>query len=151
MLTPTDLATLTAAGTLLATECMKGLASEAGKSTWSAIRSLMGWTGGAGGEPSSSSAAPTAEPDLADLPARLHAAMAADDELARAVAAALQRMDDRAAAGAGTGRPGAGAGEPAEPAAAMARTISAGSIALGSISARNVAVIETNHGGVHFG
>ncbi len=40
---PITLATVTSAVTLLATECGKGLASEAGKATWSKIRSLLGW------------------------------------------------------------------------------------------------------------
>lgn len=40
---PVTLATITSAVTLLATECAKGLSSEAGKSTWNAIKSLFKW------------------------------------------------------------------------------------------------------------
>ena len=40
---PITLATLTAAVTVLATECAKGFAGEAGKSLWSQVKSLLGW------------------------------------------------------------------------------------------------------------
>jgi hypothetical protein len=38
------LATLAAAVTVLATECGKGVATEAGKDIWTKIKSLFGWT-----------------------------------------------------------------------------------------------------------
>jgi hypothetical protein len=41
---PVTLATVTAALTLLGTECAKGLASQAGKDLWSRAKGLLGWT-----------------------------------------------------------------------------------------------------------
>lgn len=40
---PITLATITAGATVLATEVGKGLAGEAGKSAWEAIRKKLGW------------------------------------------------------------------------------------------------------------
>lgn len=37
------LATITSGVSVLATECAKGLAGQAGKDTWARIRSLLGW------------------------------------------------------------------------------------------------------------
>ena len=38
------LATITAAVSVLGNEYLKGIAGEAGKATWSAVKSLFGWT-----------------------------------------------------------------------------------------------------------
>jgi hypothetical protein len=40
---PVTLATVTAAVSVLATECAKGIASSAGKDLWGKIKSLFGW------------------------------------------------------------------------------------------------------------
>lgn len=40
---PITLATLTAAATVLGTECLKGFAGEAGKSVWGKVKKLLGW------------------------------------------------------------------------------------------------------------
>ena len=40
---PLTLATITSSVTVLATDCLKGIATEAGKSTWNAIKSLFKW------------------------------------------------------------------------------------------------------------
>ena len=44
MVDPISLATVTAALTLLATECAKGAASQAGQDLWSKAKSFFGWT-----------------------------------------------------------------------------------------------------------
>ena len=43
MIEPSVLASLTAAVTVLANEYLKGVASEAGKSCWAEIKTLLGW------------------------------------------------------------------------------------------------------------
>lgn len=40
---PVTLATVTAALTVLATECTKGVACDSGKEVWQCAKSLMGW------------------------------------------------------------------------------------------------------------
>jgi hypothetical protein len=44
MVDPISLATVTAALTVLGTECAKGVASEAGKTLWAKTMGLLGWT-----------------------------------------------------------------------------------------------------------
>jgi hypothetical protein len=44
MLDPVALASITSAVAVLGTEYLKGVATEAGKSTWAGIKSLLGWT-----------------------------------------------------------------------------------------------------------
>lgn len=40
---PITMATITAAVSVLGNECLKGIASEAGKDTWQKVKSLFGW------------------------------------------------------------------------------------------------------------
>ncbi len=72
---PLTLATLTAAVTVLALEVGKGAAAEAGKSAWSAIKSLFKWS---------------ADPPEADLSADIAKALQANEALARQVVEILQ-------------------------------------------------------------
>jgi hypothetical protein len=44
MIDPTALATITASATVLGTEYLKGVATEAGKATWQGVKSLFGWS-----------------------------------------------------------------------------------------------------------
>jgi hypothetical protein len=44
MLDPAVLTAIATAASLLGTECLKGAASEAGKSAWLRLKSLLGWT-----------------------------------------------------------------------------------------------------------
>ena len=73
---PITLATVTAALTMLATECAKGVASEAGKSAWTKIKSLFGWK---------------AEPAPAQLPTDIAERLAKDDALLSQVAELLKK------------------------------------------------------------
>jgi hypothetical protein len=41
---PVALSSLTAGVSVLANECLKGIASEAGKTVWESIKSLLGWS-----------------------------------------------------------------------------------------------------------
>jgi hypothetical protein len=43
-ITPVELASISAAVSVLGNEYLKGIATEAGKSTWSSIKALFGWT-----------------------------------------------------------------------------------------------------------
>lgn len=61
---PITLATITAAATVLATEAGKGLAGDAGKSAWEAIKKKFGW----GAEPETSTLAPTIARELQERP-----------------------------------------------------------------------------------
>src|SRR5436190_22408681 len=79
---PVILATVTAAITVLATECAKGLAGQAGKDAWGKIKSLFGWS---------------KDPNPADLSTQIAARLAEDRALAPAVLEIL-----RTGAGAGT-------------------------------------------------
>src|SRR5258707_8347524 len=66
MLDPIVLSTITASVSVLASEFVKGAASEAGKSTWTKIKSLMGWS---------------TEPDMAEMPRKIAEATSASPEL----------------------------------------------------------------------
>jgi hypothetical protein len=72
---PVTLATVTAALTLLSTECAKGVASEAGKDLWSRARGLLGWT---------------KEPDAQELPKAIATQLNTDQALMGQVIALLQ-------------------------------------------------------------
>ena len=68
MIDPIILATITSAVSLFGHEYLKGAASEAGKATWSAIKSLLGWTSDpAPAEiPQKAAEAIVASPDIAE-------------------------------------------------------------------------------------
>ena len=61
------LATITAAVSVLGNEYLKGIAGEAGKATWSAVKSLFGWT---------------SDPHPAEIPDKVTAALTKSPELA---------------------------------------------------------------------
>jgi hypothetical protein len=63
---PVTLATVTAALTLLGTECAKGLASQAGKDLWSRAKGLLGWA---------------KEPDTQELPKAIATKLSSDQAL----------------------------------------------------------------------
>jgi hypothetical protein len=56
---PLALSSLTAAVSVLANECLKGIASEAGKTTWARIKTLLGWA---------------SDPTPEELPEKIHKA-----------------------------------------------------------------------------
>ena len=66
-LDPITLATITSAVTLLGSEYAKGMASEAGKSTWLAIRSIFSWK---------------SEPGLAEIPEKVAISLSDSPQLA---------------------------------------------------------------------
>jgi hypothetical protein len=66
MVDPISLATVTAALTLLGTECAKGIASQAGKEIWSKAKGLLGWT---------------TEPDTQELPKAIATKLQVDQAL----------------------------------------------------------------------
>ncbi len=72
---PVTLATITAAATTLATECIKGAASEAGKTAWNAIKSLFGWNN---------------NPELSDLAKNIATEIEKKPTLARQIVELLQ-------------------------------------------------------------
>lgn len=74
---PITLATVTAGITALASEYVKGFASEAGKDTWERIKSLFGWSA----EPPTEELAPSVARKLQDEP-----------ELAKQIVALLQQQ-----------------------------------------------------------
>jgi hypothetical protein len=76
---PIVLATLTSGATVLAAECAKGAASEAGKDVWTKIKSLFGWK---------------KEPQLMQLAPTIAQRLQADADLARKLVDLLQQ--DRA-------------------------------------------------------
>ncbi len=57
---PAALATITGAVSVIGTEYLKGVATEAGKATWSAVKALFGWT---------------SDPDPAQIPEKVAAAL----------------------------------------------------------------------------
>ena len=64
---PAALATITAAVSVLGNEYLKGIAGEAGKATWSNVKTLFGWT---------------SDPHPADIPEKVTSALTASPELA---------------------------------------------------------------------
>lgn len=67
MIDAAALATITAAVSVLGNEYLKGVAGDAGKATWSAVKSLFGWT---------------SDPNPAEIPARVANQLTASPELA---------------------------------------------------------------------
>lgn len=64
---PAALVTISAAVSLVGNEYVKGVASEAGKATWSAVKSLFGWT---------------SDPAPSEIPGKVTAALTASPALA---------------------------------------------------------------------
>lgn len=79
---PITLATLTSGAAVLAAECAKGAASEAGKDAWTRIKTLFGWT---------------KEPDMAEFAPDIAQRLQADAELARKLTELLQQSQTGAA------------------------------------------------------
>jgi len=67
MVDPLVLASITSAVAVLGNEYLKGVASDAGKSTWSEIKSLMGWKN---------------DPNLAEIPTKINEAMSSSSDIA---------------------------------------------------------------------
>lgn len=72
---PVTLATVTAALTLLGTECAKGIASQVGKDIWTKAKNLFGWT---------------EEPKPAELPQTIATRLQNDDVLSSQIIKLLQ-------------------------------------------------------------
>jgi hypothetical protein len=64
---PAALATITTAVSVLGNEYFKGIAGEAGKATWTAVKSLFGWT---------------SDPHPAEIPEKVTEALSVSPELA---------------------------------------------------------------------
>ncbi len=75
------LAVITSAVTILASECIKGVGSEAGKEVWSQIKVWFGWE---------------ADPPIADLSAAVAKKLLADPALVAQVMECLQKENMRA-------------------------------------------------------
>lgn len=69
------LATITAAVSVLGNEYLKGIAGDAGKATWSAVKALFGWT---------------SDPNPADIPEKVTGALTASPELVEKLLAILK-------------------------------------------------------------
>lgn len=67
---PVALASITSAVSVLGNECLKGLATEAGKSTWTGIKNLLGWT---------------SDPLPAEIPANVAKALTGSPDIAEKV------------------------------------------------------------------
>jgi hypothetical protein len=76
MIDQVALATITASATVLGNEFLKGIAGEAGKSTWLKIKSLFGWE---------------ADPTPAELPEKIASSLVASPELANQLLALLKQ------------------------------------------------------------
>lgn len=72
---PVVLSSLTAAVSVLGTDYLKGVGSEAGKATWTGIKSLFGWT---------------SDPAPADIPEKVTNALTASPELTEKLLALLK-------------------------------------------------------------
>jgi hypothetical protein len=72
---PIALSSLTAAVSVIANEYLKGIASDAAKSTWAGIKSLFGWS---------------SDPAPAEIPQRVAEAATASPELAEKLFALLK-------------------------------------------------------------
>ena len=75
MVDPISLATVTAALTVLGTECAKGLASQAGKDLWSRAKQLFDWT---------------KDPDTPELPKAIATKLHSDEALLDQIITLLQ-------------------------------------------------------------
>src|SRR5215813_7374344 len=76
LIEPIALATLTTGVGILANEYLKGFASEAGKTTWGNIKSLLGWS---------------SDPSLADIPSGVAKAVEASPEIAEKLLELLKK------------------------------------------------------------
>jgi hypothetical protein len=76
MLDPISLATLTSAVTLVAQDYGKGVAGEAGKATWIAIKSLFGWR---------------SDPAVAEVPEQVATGLSSSPEIAEKLIEILKR------------------------------------------------------------
>jgi hypothetical protein len=76
---PITIATITAGVSVLASECAKGIAGEAGKDIWAKIKSALGWT---------------SEPKFSDLAPAVAAQLSADKQLAAKIVTLLQQKAD---------------------------------------------------------
>ncbi len=72
---PITLATVTSAVTVLATECVKGVAGSAGKDLWTRIKGLLGWT---------------SDPKLPELAPAIAERLQQNEELARQIVVLLK-------------------------------------------------------------
>jgi hypothetical protein len=72
---PIVLSSLTAAVSVIANEYLKGIASDAGKSTWAGIKKLLGWS---------------SDPAPAEIPQKVAEAAVASPELAEKLLALLK-------------------------------------------------------------
>ena len=78
---PVSLATVTAALTVLATECGNGVAGDAGEEVWAIAKSLMGWE---------------SDPNPADLAASIATKLSSDDKLAVQIVDLMKSTTDSA-------------------------------------------------------
>jgi hypothetical protein len=76
---PVSLATVTAALTVLATECTNGVAGNAGEDVWTIAKSLMGWE---------------SDPSPADLATSIASQLNSDDKLAVQIVDLLKSTTD---------------------------------------------------------
>jgi hypothetical protein len=67
MVDPAIISAIATGASMLGTECLKGAASEAGKSAWLRIKSLIGWT---------------SDPQPAEIPAKVEQALSVSPRLA---------------------------------------------------------------------
>jgi hypothetical protein len=67
MIDPISLASITSAVAVLSNEYLKGVANEAGKATWTGIKSLLGWT---------------SDPEPAEIPVRIASAISTAPDIA---------------------------------------------------------------------
>jgi hypothetical protein len=79
---PVVLSSLTAAVSVLGTDYLKGVGSEAGKATWTGIKTLFGWT---------------SDPAPAEIPERVTNALTSSPELSERLLALLQSGENGAA------------------------------------------------------
>jgi hypothetical protein len=76
MIDPLNLAVITSAVSVLGVEYAKGIATEAGKSSWEKIKQLFGWV---------------EDPHPAEIPQRAAAALVDSPELAKSILGLLKR------------------------------------------------------------
>ena len=70
-----EMSTLTAAVSVIGNEYFKGVASEAGKATWTGIKALFGWK---------------FDPELAEIPAKIEAGLTTSPEMTEKLVALLK-------------------------------------------------------------
>jgi hypothetical protein len=86
---PVTLAMLTSAVSILGSEYLKGVASEAGKSTWSAIKSIFGWKD---------------DPKVEDVPQKVASALHASPQLGEKIFVLLKNNQSAGVAAAMVGK-----------------------------------------------